>query len=273
MLEIRDLRAHYGGTDVLRGISLNVEPGEFLCVAGPNGCGKSTLLKAVARLLPCRGTVAIRGRDAASLSRRALAREIALLFQSSPLAFPYTVYDTVAMGAYARRRNSGAWFSRPGEADRTKIEETLCALGIAGLRDKSIGEVSGGELQLAFLARTLVQNPRIILLDEPTNHLDLKHQIALLDHLATWLAAPLPSPAAQGGTQGNENETQSGRAVIAVFHDLNLALRYGRRTALMAEGKIAAWGASAEVFSGPALEAAYGMDVRRFMRESLENWR
>jgi iron complex transport system ATP-binding protein len=250
MLELRDLYCGYGAGDVLRGISLKAERGEFLCLAGPNGCGKSTLLKAIARLLPFRGSIAVDGRETNAISRKELSLRIALLGQTSPLYFPYTVYDTVAMGRYAHRKS---WFSGHGSTDRAAIEEALAALGIDALREKPINELSGGQLQRVFLARTLAQNPRIILLDEPTNHLDLKHQIALLDHLAAWVKA-------------------GERTIIAVFHDLNLALRYSDTAALMAEGTIAAHGPAAEVFAGPALAELYGMDVGSFMRESLGKW-
>jgi len=250
MLELRDLYCGYGAGDVLRGISLKAERGEFLCLAGPNGCGKSTLLKAIARLLPFRGSITVDGRETSALSHRELSLHIALLGQMSPLYFPYTVYDTVAMGRYAHRKN---WFGGYDGADRAAIEEALAALGLDPLREKPINELSGGQLQRVFLARTLAQNPRIILLDEPTNHLDLKHQIALLDHLAAWVRA-------------------GERTIIAVFHDLNLALRYSNKAALMAEGKISAHGLTAEVFANPALAEVFGMDVGRFMRESLEKW-
>jgi len=260
MLELVNLYCGYGAGDVLHNISLKVEKGEFLCLAGPNGCGKSTLLKAIARLLPFRGNITLTDSETSgaetaacettTLSRKELARHIALLSQISPLYFPFTVYDTVAMGRYAHRKS---WFANTGSADNAAIEEALATLGLDTLREKPINELSGGQLQLVFLARTLAQNPKIILLDEPTNHLDLKHQITLLDHLRAWLKA-------------------GDRSIIAVFHDLNLALRYGDTAALMSEGKITAQGSTEEIFTGPALATVYGMDVSKFMRETLERW-
>lgn len=239
MLEIQDLYCGYGGEDILRGITLQAAAGEFLCVAGPNGCGKSTLLKAIARLLPFRGSIAVEGRETAAFSRKELARHIALLSQAAPLYFPYTVYDTVAMGRYAHRTG---WFGGLDNTDKAAIENALATLNLNALREESIEELSGGQLQLVFLARTLAQDPRIILLDEPTSHLDIKNQITLLDHLATWVTA-------------------GQRAIIAVFHDLNLARRYGTAAALMAEGKITARGSAAEVFSGANLAEVYDMDI------------
>jgi len=254
MLELRDLYCGYGDGDVLHGINLKAAKGEFLCLAGPNGCGKSTLLKAISRLLPFRGSITVDGRETTALSRKELARHIALLGQISPLYFPYTVYDTVAMGRYARRKS---FFGDPDNADKKAVEEALATLNLDALRNKPINELSGGQLQRVFLARTLAQDPSIILLDEPTNHLDLKHQIALLDHLKAWVKSSASS---------------SGRLIVAVFHDLNLSLNFGDTVALMADGKITACGAPADVFTSPALSEVYGMDVCRFMRESLKKW-
>ncbi|MDR1142893.1 MAG: ABC transporter ATP-binding protein [Spirochaetaceae bacterium] len=250
MLEIRDLFCGYGGEDVLKGVSLTVKAGDFFCIAGPNGCGKSTLLKAAARLLPFRGSITISGRETASFSRKELACRIALLSQRAELYFPYTVYDTAAMGRYAR---TASRFGGLRKADRDVLHGVLEALELEGIRDELISELSGGQLQRVFLARTLVQEPEIILLDEPTNHLDLKHQLALMDYLAEWVQA-------------------GGRAVIAVLHDLNMALRYGTAKALMSNGTIYAAGRTKAVFAADALQQVYGMDIKGFMVQSLKNW-
>jgi iron complex transport system ATP-binding protein len=117
-----------------------------------------------------------------------------------------------------------------------------------------INELSGGQLQRVFLARTLVQNPDLILLDEPTNHLDLKHQIELLRYLRSWVR-------------------EKNRAVIGVFHDLNLVHQFGDSILLMNAGKTAAWGKPEDVLNGETLRTVYGIDIRAFMLETLENWR
>jgi iron complex transport system ATP-binding protein len=156
------------------------------------------------------------------------------------------------MGRYAHRKSV---FGDLGDADKNAVEEALATLSLNDIRHKPINELSGGQLQRVFLARTLAQDPQIILLDEPTNHLDLKNQIALLDHLKTWVS-----------------NKKSGRAIVAVFHDLNLSLNFADTAALMSDGKITACGKPAGIFSSPALTSVYGMDVRQFMRESLKKW-
>ena len=228
MIELSDLYCGYGAGDVLRGINLKAAPGEFLCIAGHNGSGKSTLLKAIARLLPYRGSIIVNTKEISSFTQKELAQHIALLGQISPLYFPYTVYDTVSMGRYAY---SKGWFGSMDKTDIAAIENAIDTLNLHDIRNELISELSGGQLQRVFLARTLAQDPRLILLDEPTNHLDTKNQITLLDHLTAWV---------------KEGE----RTIIAVFHDLNLARRYCTAAALMEEGTIAAQGTAAEVFSG-----------------------
>ena len=249
MLEIQNLYCGYGGGDIIKGINLGAKNGDILCVVGPNGCGKSTLLRAIARLLPFRGSVQIDGKETRSFSRKDLAKKIALLGQNSQLYFPYTVFDTVAMGRYA---HSEGLFAGLSAADKNSIEETLAVLELREDRSRLINELSGGQLQRVFLARALVQDPEVILLDEPTNHLDLKHQAGLLQYLARW--------------------ADSGGTVIAVLHDLNLARRFCRQAILMSDGKTAAAGRTEELFAGDALKEVYGMDVREFMLESLRKW-
>jgi iron complex transport system ATP-binding protein len=238
MLEIKELNCGYGTGDVLQNISLEAAAGELLSIVGPNGCGKSTLLKAIARLLLYRGSITVNGRETSAFSQKELARHIALLGQISPLYFPYTVYDTVSMGRYAY---SKGWFNSMDKTDKGAIEHALEAMNLADIRNELINELSGGQLQRVFLARTLAQNPMLILLDEPTNHLDIKNQITLLDYLSVWV---------------KEGE----RAIVAVFHDINLARRYSDKAALMSEGKITTSGPVMEVLSSYALARVYGME-------------
>ena len=250
MIEARGIFAGYGNGDVIKGVSFNLERGEKLCILGPNGCGKTTLLKAISRIISYRGTITLEGADIASLSRKELAKKIALLGQSAQIYFPYTVYETVSLGRYAYAE--GFLKNLSGE-DKSIIESILKKLDIWSIKNRIIDELSGGQLQRVFLARTLVQDPDIILLDEPTNHLDLKHQIELLEYLSLWAK-------------------ENCRIVIAVLHDLNLARRFADSAALMKNGELVSFGKCESVFEGNTLEDVYGLDIRTFMLESLKNW-
>jgi iron complex transport system ATP-binding protein len=251
ILEVKDLCAGYNGADVIRNISFKVENGECLCVLGPNGCGKSTLLKSIARIIDYRGLVLVDGGDMRAIPRKQLARKIALLSQNMQVFFPFTTYETVSMGRYAY---SQGFLKNLSAVYKTIINDTLKKMDLWDSRDCMIDELSGGTLQRVFLAKTLAQTPRLILLDEPANHLDLKHQIELLDYLKAWV---------------KENNT----SLIGVFHDLNLARYFADTALLMNEGNLASCGTIEEVLSSGIPETVYGIDIRAFMRESLERWK
>jgi len=250
MLEVKGLCAGYGAGDVIRNITFNVEKGECLCVLGPNGCGKSTLLKSIAGILDYRGSVLVDGGDISAVPRKELARKIALLGQNMQVFFPYTVYDTVSMGRYAWSRGV---LKNLSPEDKSIINDTLKRLDLWDIKDRMIDELSGGTLQRVFLAKTMAQSPRLILLDEPANHLDLKHQIELLDYLKSWV---------------KENDT----SLIGVFHDLNHSRYFGDTALLMNEGNLAAYGPIGEILNNEILDTVYGIDIRAFMRKSLEKW-
>ncbi len=249
LLQAEHITCGYGGAPVIEDISLSVGQGERLCVLGPNGCGKTTLLRALAGLLPYEGTVTLCGTDGKSLSRRETARRVGLMSQLAPVYFAYTVYETVSMGRYARRRGP---LDRDGEAGRQAVRESLERTGLWPLRDRLITELSGGQLQRVFLARTFAQDPAVILLDEPTNHLDLKYQAELTDSLRSW-------------------SEQGGRAVVGVFHDLSLALSFADR-ALLLEGRHALFQGPPEALDRALLDRVYGLDVAGYLRKLLARW-
>jgi iron complex transport system ATP-binding protein len=250
VIEVSDLYAGYGGGDVIQGVSFKAEKGESLCILGPNGCGKSTLLKAIARIIEYRGTVRLEGRDLSSFSRKELAKKIALLGQSTQIYFPYTVREAVSLGRYAYAEG---FLKNLSAEDKTIVEETLKKLDIWDIKDRMIDELSGGQLQRVFLAKTLTQNPEVILLDEPTNHLDLKNQIELLHYLKSWVK-------------------EHGKTLVGVFHDLNLVHHFGDAALLLSAGRLAAWGGIGETLDSETMRTVYGIDIRGFMLESLEKW-
>lgn len=193
ILTLRDVYAGYGGRDIVRGVSLTVDSGERFCILGPNGCGKTTLLRAIAGLLPARGEVLLDGKPIARMKRREIASHVALLSQLSQVYFSYSVFDTVMLGRYLHLRGA---LRTPSREDRDCVRRCLETVGLWEAREAMIDTLSGGQLQRVFLARTLAQEPSLILLDEPTNHLDLKYQAELMESLRDW---GVPGRARGGG--------------------------------------------------------------------------
>lgn len=251
MLEVKDLCCGYDGIDVVKGVDFSIGRGKNLCIVGPNGCGKSTLLKSIANLLEYRGSITLDSKEVKKLSRKELAKKVALMSQSSTIHFPYTVYETVSLGRYAHLKGV---FAQLTKDDYEIIDRSLENAGVLDIKNKLISELSGGQLQRVYLARAFAQDPEVILLDEPTNHLDLKCQIEILEYLNKWT---------------KEND----KIVVAVLHDLNLVQAFGEDVVIIDEGKIVSEGPPSIVFKDEKLEDVYGIDVKGFMVETLEKWR
>lgn len=251
MLKVEHLSCGYGGEPVVRDVSFQVREGERLCILGPNGCGKTTLLRAISGLLPSSGTIEIAGTDLRKISARKRAQKMALMSQLSPAAFDYTVYETVMLGRYAHQK--GGLRAGASETDRRIVRESLTLTDTWELRDQLITELSGGQLQRVFLARTFAQEPQVILLDEPTNHLDLRCQAELIESLRTWAAV-------------------GGRCVVGVLHDINLALAFADTVLLLERGAVLAH-EKIEQLELTLLDRLYGMDVRGHMKTTLERWK
>ena len=235
-LSFAGVAVRLGGRPVLAGVDLVLGRGELLGVLGRNGAGKTTLLRiATGVVAPDAGAVGLGGRPLASLPRRALAREIAIVPQETSVPFPFSVTELVLMG---RAPHLGL-LGFETAADRRAAAAALERLGIAELADRSVLEISGGERQLAVVARALAQDARVLLLDEPTAHLDLERRLALLE-----LAREL---------------VREGRSVLVVSHDLSLAGRFCDRVALLAGGRVAAAGEPAEILTPPRLREVFGV--------------
>jgi len=251
MLSLNSVGVSYGRHEVLRDITFDVAPGQKLAILGPNGCGKTTLLKSIDGLLEYTGEIVLFGSELRTFRRIELAREVALLSQNPTSYFAYTVYDTVAMGLYAQSGNRMFGSSRTA-SQAASVEAALEVTGLSDIRDQPINELSGGQAQRVFLARTIVQNPRVLLLDEPNNHLDIRYQLELLRYLDDWM--------------------DESRIIIGVFHDLNLALRFTTDVLVLADGRIAAYGNATEVLTRAFLQDVFAADVAGYLAGSGQFW-
>ena len=239
MLSVEGVRAAYGDREVLRGVSLDVAPGEVVGLVGPNGCGKSTLLRVVSGVVKKRaGTVLIDGIPIESLNRRQLATLVAVLPQLPVVPGEIAVLDLVVMG----RTPHLGFLQQESRVDFEIARNALSLVGVEHLAGRALRELSGGERQLVLLARAIAQQSPVILLDEPTTSLDIGHQIDLF-RLVRDLAL------------------RERRAVLAALHDLTLAALYCDRVVLLSRGAVLATGRPADVFTGEALAAVYGTPV------------
>jgi iron complex transport system ATP-binding protein len=223
------------GRRIVSDISLTVGDGQFVGLLGPNGSGKSTILKAIYRVhRPASGRVLVDGADLLSLRSRDAAQRVAVVAQESVSEFDFTVREIVMTGRIPHQQA----FSRNTEADHASVDQAMDRTGCAHLAYRSFNTLSGGEKQLALIARALAQGADHLVLDEPTNHLDIQHQVEILE-----LVAGL------------------GVSVLAALHDLSLAALFCGAVHVLAAGQIVAGGPPGQVITPATIRAAYGADV------------
>ena len=237
-LVLRGVVAGYGDDTVLRGVDLDVAPGEVVGLVGPNGAGKTSAVRAASRALrPTEGTVTVAGRDPYATSAREAARLLAVVPQEVQAAFPFTVLEAVLMG---RTPYLGAW-GGGGSQDWARAREAMVAVQVQHLADRQIADLSGGERRRVVLAQALAQDAPVLVLDEPTTHLDPRHVLDVL-----------------GVVRGL---ARRGRAILAVLHDLDLAARTCDRLVVLHDGRVVADGAPATVLTPALLSEVYGVDA------------
>ena len=240
LLEMEDLWSGYQRKDVLKGVSLKIKKGEFLGLIGPNGSGKTTLLRSMSKILtPRRGKVLYRGKDIAKISAKKLAQRIAVVPQLSVFTFSFTVEDFVLLGRipYLPR------FYLERKEDYLAAEEAMRLTKTLSFRERRINELSEGEKQRVVIARSLAQNPELLLLDEPAAHLDIRYQLEVFNLL-------------------RQLNQEKGITIVLVSHDLNLASQYASRLVLVNGGKIFSEGRPSEVITEENIQKVYKVRVR-----------
>ncbi len=233
-LIIDDISVNYGSTKALENISIKLEKGTMVSIIGPNGSGKTTLLRSIAKIVkPIKGTIYINGKILNNISLKELALYVSYTSSTLRESFDLTVGDIVFMGRYPR---TGFVMNR---RDEEIVNRALNAFHIGHLIDRKIDELSDGERQKAFLARSLAQEAEIILADEPLAHLDLKAQLEVLKIL--------------------KNETNKGKLVIITSHTIDLPAKYSDMLIVMKKGQILAAGKPNEVLTEQIIENTYNV--------------
>lgn len=234
-IKVEQLSCGYGNKFRITDITFEVPTGCFTSIIGPNGAGKTTLFRGISGLLPATsGRVTIEDTDLASLSHKERARKIAIVNQTVE-AGNMTIEDYVLMGRMPYR--SSFQFFDTAE-DYAIAEESMRLTGTWGKKDKWMNRLSGGEQQLAAIARALTQKTGILLLDEPTAHLDISHQMKVLNLIQRL---------------NKENHL----TVLLIIHDLNLASEYSDKLVLLNQGNIFTQGTPQEVLTYEHIEKVY----------------
>jgi len=241
VLTIDSVEFKYREKRVLKDISFSIDPGEFVSIIGPNGSGKTTLIKLISKInLPGKGNIYIKGKNILTMSNKELARDIAVVMQSvEPVSM--TVEEYVLLGRLPFLKRYQFFETTKEIALARKYMELTGVLKFARAR---INEISGGERQLAAIARALTQEPGLLILDEPTSHLDITHQVQILELISRL-------------------KRELNLTILMVLHDLNLAAEYSDRLVLMngKNGKIYKTGTCEQVLTEESIQEVYHTNV------------
>lgn len=248
MIQLDDLNFSYGGRAVLHNLSAAFSPGKLYAVLGPNGSGKTTLIRLLSRLLlPDSGSLTLDGKSYESYGRKEFARQLALLPQARPIP-AISVQDLVSHGRFPYLGLSRT----PGKDDLDAVERAMAAVNVQAFAGRDLRQLSGGERQRVYLALLLAQDTRYVLLDEPTTYLDASAQFSVMENLKCM--------------------SQDGKCVIAVLHDLNLALSFADEICLLDQGRIAAFGAPEALVEQGVLDRVFSIRCRSVVVDGIKEY-
>lgn len=228
-MDIREISVRIGPASIVRDISFAVGDACLIALIGPNGAGKSTLLKAIAGLIPATGAVEIEGRGMAR-------SDIAYLPQAFAVRTELSVLEVILLGRHERLG------IRVPQEDVEDAAALLRRLNMAELARRAMRTLSGGQQQLVLIAQRLFRRPALLLLDEPTSALDLRHQLEALRMV-------------------RQHADETGISAIVAIHDINLALRFADKAAVIARGELIAFGPPETVVTAPLIERVYDVPV------------
>lgn len=238
-LVVRNLRCGYKDTIVVDGLSFDIAPGEICAILGQNGIGKTTVFKSIMGHIPLLGgSVLVSGRDGASLSRAEMARLVGYVPQAHTPPFPFTVAEMVEMGRTAHLSLTAV----PSRDDRLMALEAMNSLGIAHLYDKPYTQISGGERQLALIARALCQQAKLLIMDEPCANLDFGNRARVLSQI--------------------EQLAQQGIAVLMTTHDPDHAFSIATSVVAIVDSGEFVTGKPADIIDNSLLERLYDVPAQ-----------
>ena len=237
-IKLENLSFSYGSTPIFKDINLVIDKPELVCILGPNGAGKSTLMHCMNKLqTPTSGTVYLDGKDLASYSLKELAKLVSFVPHSEDTTFSMTVLDTVLMG---RMPHTGTIMS---QEDVLIAAENIKLLGMQDFAMHGFDELSAGQHQKVMIARSLTQEPKVMLLDEPTANLDVKFQMLVMRLL-------------------RDVARLKGITVVTICHDLNVTSMYADRVVMLYDHRIYADGTPREVLTVDNIRTLYGIECQ-----------
>jgi iron complex transport system ATP-binding protein len=237
MINVKNVEVRYNGREVLTDVSFELNTGEIIALIGPNGAGKTTLIRTLNRTVPSsNGTVALDGEQLKDLSRREIARHIAVVAQENETRFPITVFEFVLTSRFVY----GGPFGWETDKDIESAKQALRDCDLLEFSHRLMNELSGGERQRVVLARALAAETSVLLLDEPTANLDLAHQ-AMMFKLVRGRC------------------DSSNASAIVITHDLNLAAEFANRVLILSAGRQFALGTAEEVLTPENIEKVFGV--------------
>lgn len=239
VLKVQGLEVAYGEKKIINGLDFSVYKGEFVGIIGPNGTGKSTLVKAITDIIPkSSGSIRILDHESTSISKKELAKLVAVVPQEFNIEYEFTNLDIVMMGRnpHIDRKH------KKSSKDFEIVQEAMEMTNTWRFKDSLFNELSGGERQRVVVARAIAQQTNLILLDEPTSHLDVHHQLEIMELI-------------------HKLKESRGVTVVAILHDINLAARFSDRLILLNKGKVLAEGSPDKVIHEKYLTQLYKMEM------------
>lgn len=236
MIEVKNLSYQKGKKEILRNMNIKIHKNKIMGILGPNGSGKTTLLKHLVREIESSNTIFLEGIPIEKISRKNFAKKIAFVAQNIYPIEEIFIEDLIKMGRYPYKK----LFLDYRKEDIKIVEEVLQLFQLENLKGKAIGEVSGGELKRAFLARAFTQQAEVIVLDEPTNHLDIKHQLDLMRTL----------------------RRMKDKTIVCSIHDISLAMEFCDEVILLKDGEVIDCGETQKVLREESIEKVFEITNR-----------